>query len=220
MILCGDLVRAIKLESVWAIKHWWGVSRATVTTWRRALGVPRTNPGTRQLFQENAKEIWTPKIRAKANKAAHCPTAYAKRIETRLSHPNDLSPRPWTPEEKKLLGTDYDDILAAQLGRTKKALVNQRHLLGIPGYGVTPGNRYQRRNPLPLLDPKRLQSQRIASNLTLAKLTAQCGITSTKLKKVEQGKLRGIKPATLERLCAALKCSPEQIVIRQADVRY
>ncbi len=51
--LCGDLVRAVKLESNIAICHWWGVTPQTVTKWRNALGVDATTEGTRRLRQEH-----------------------------------------------------------------------------------------------------------------------------------------------------------------------
>jgi len=54
-ILCNDLVRAVETESREAVAHWWGVSRRTVTDWRRALGVGRMNPGTTAIWSETAK---------------------------------------------------------------------------------------------------------------------------------------------------------------------
>src|SRR5436853_3546745 len=40
LILCGDLVKAIRRESGIAVAHWWGVSDQTVLVWRKTLGVP------------------------------------------------------------------------------------------------------------------------------------------------------------------------------------
>ena len=34
-IVCGDLVRAVQGESSQAVQHWWGVSEAVVTRWRK-----------------------------------------------------------------------------------------------------------------------------------------------------------------------------------------
>lgn len=50
LILCGDLVKAVRREGVSAIAKAWGVSRDQVHTWRRALGVPRFNEGTRATW--------------------------------------------------------------------------------------------------------------------------------------------------------------------------
>ncbi len=49
IILCGDLVKAVKLESVEAVAYHWNVSRALVQSWRKILHVPEFNPGTRIL---------------------------------------------------------------------------------------------------------------------------------------------------------------------------
>lgn len=49
-ILCGDLVKAVKCESSLAVAHHFGVSTATVKGWRRTLGVPRSNEGSRRLW--------------------------------------------------------------------------------------------------------------------------------------------------------------------------
>lgn len=51
-VLCGDLTRAVRLESSEAVQHWWGVGAVTVWTWRRALGVERVTEGTRELLRE------------------------------------------------------------------------------------------------------------------------------------------------------------------------
>jgi hypothetical protein len=34
LIVCGDLVRAVRRESVYALCHWFGVNYQTVTKWR------------------------------------------------------------------------------------------------------------------------------------------------------------------------------------------
>jgi hypothetical protein len=49
LILCGDLVKAVRSESARAIQHYWGVKDDTVGTWRKALGVENNNAGTRAL---------------------------------------------------------------------------------------------------------------------------------------------------------------------------
>lgn len=52
LILCGDLVRAVKMESAAAVAHNWGVTNDTVSTWRRKLGVGKMTPGTKQVWQD------------------------------------------------------------------------------------------------------------------------------------------------------------------------
>jgi len=216
-ILFGDLVRAVQMESSVAVQHWWGVSDPTVTRWRKSLGVPKMNPGSKDLFGDNANRNFTPKIRAKALKAAHCPTAYAKAKHTRLSHPNDLTRRPWTPEEEKLLGTDLDRIIAVRLGRSKVAVLHRRDRLRIPGFGVLPDNKHATTSQYPLLDRGELLHQRKSKNLTLTALSARSGIGATYLGKLEKGRTKWIKPATLDRLCAALKCRRERLILRPPD---
>jgi hypothetical protein len=49
-VLCGDLIKALRLESNQAIQYWWGVGVATVVRWRRSLDVPQFNPGTKRLW--------------------------------------------------------------------------------------------------------------------------------------------------------------------------
>ena len=56
LILCGDLVRAVRLESETAICHWFGVGITTVWKWRKALGVKSINEGTSALLSRWAPE--------------------------------------------------------------------------------------------------------------------------------------------------------------------
>ena len=51
LVLCGDLIRAVRRESSAAVQFWWGVSEWTVTRWRNALGVGRFTEGTLHLWQ-------------------------------------------------------------------------------------------------------------------------------------------------------------------------
>src|SRR5437867_12477283 len=49
LILCGDLVKAVRQESAVAIKHWWGVQHDLVRKWRKNVGVEHENEATKQL---------------------------------------------------------------------------------------------------------------------------------------------------------------------------
>jgi transposase-like protein len=49
LILTPELARAVRLESVQALRYWFGVSSTTVWKWRKALGVDGNNDGTRKL---------------------------------------------------------------------------------------------------------------------------------------------------------------------------
>jgi hypothetical protein len=50
----GDFARAVRRESVSAVCHWFGVHDLTGWKWRKALGVPERNYGTRKLFEAAA----------------------------------------------------------------------------------------------------------------------------------------------------------------------
>lgn len=93
-ILCGDLVRAVRRESALAICYWFGVTPQTVTAWRKALGVPTTNEGTRRLRQDLFDEIVPQPAREKGRRRASAPEANAKKSATRKGkpiHPNTLA---------------------------------------------------------------------------------------------------------------------------------
>jgi hypothetical protein len=49
IILCADLVDAVRRESSIAVQYWWGVGRETVWRWRKALGVEARTEGTRAM---------------------------------------------------------------------------------------------------------------------------------------------------------------------------
>src|SRR5437867_1972910 len=51
LILCGDLVRAVQMESKPAVAKHFGVGEGTVMLWRRALGVEKYNSGTSILMK-------------------------------------------------------------------------------------------------------------------------------------------------------------------------
>ncbi len=86
-ILCGDLVRAVRVESEIAVMHHWGVSANTVWEWRRALGVPAINHGTQRLLIEYAAETLTPEVRAMADEAKRSPEYRALRREMMTGRP-------------------------------------------------------------------------------------------------------------------------------------
>jgi hypothetical protein len=68
LIVCGDLVRAIRREAAIAVASHWGVSKGTIKLWRQALGVPEKNEGTFALKREIALSRTDDRIeRARAN---------------------------------------------------------------------------------------------------------------------------------------------------------
>jgi hypothetical protein len=78
LIVCGDLLRAIRRESNQAVAAWWGVSSFTVTKWRHAVGVPAVNEGTSKLHAEWMPERLDDEARRRLHKALRSPERGAK----------------------------------------------------------------------------------------------------------------------------------------------
>jgi hypothetical protein len=91
LILCGDLVKAVRHESNQAVAYHWGVTPQTVTVWRKALDVGPTNEGTHRLRSDYTREPWAEAARAKgqaknADPARRAKLAAAKRGKPRPAH--------------------------------------------------------------------------------------------------------------------------------------
>lgn len=52
LVLHGDLVRAVKVETLAAICYWWGVTKVTAWHWRKTLKVPAVNAGILKVKQD------------------------------------------------------------------------------------------------------------------------------------------------------------------------
>lgn len=84
-VLCGDLIRAVQMESSAAVQYWWGVSGGTVWAWRKALGVGRVTPGTRDRLRT---ETGVPEdAAARGREAAADPEIRARAAEARRGKP-------------------------------------------------------------------------------------------------------------------------------------
>jgi hypothetical protein len=83
LILCGDLVRAVRDESVAAVAAHCGVGRERVSRWRRALGVTQYTRGTRQLIRDTIPEKVDLARLAEARVASRTPEARARMSATR-----------------------------------------------------------------------------------------------------------------------------------------
>jgi hypothetical protein len=93
-IVCGDLVRAIRTESVLAVAHHWGVCDGTVWKWRLALNVAPMTNGSRRLRIDYAAETLTPEVRTKAREAMHSADVRARLSaarQGRTQHPNTIA---------------------------------------------------------------------------------------------------------------------------------
>jgi hypothetical protein len=55
-VIYRDLAKAVRREAGSAVACWWGVRPDTVSRWRKALGVKRSNEGSHALWSSNARE--------------------------------------------------------------------------------------------------------------------------------------------------------------------
>jgi hypothetical protein len=120
LILCDDLVRAVKRESETAVAHHWRVSRLTVWAWRKALSVTRNTPGTAEL-----NRAWLPDRRDDAamdrlhaslrspERAAKI--AAAKRGRPRPEHVQEMLRRMW-------LGKRHSKATRRKMSESQKRL--------------------------------------------------------------------------------------------------
>src|SRR5205085_1927066 len=81
LVICGDLLRALRTESVYAVSYHWGLCRAIVSYYRQQLSIPRYNPGSHRLFREYIIE------------AARTPEALAKLSAAKEGKPSTESQR-------------------------------------------------------------------------------------------------------------------------------
>ena len=90
VLLCGDLIRAVRRESSKAIMHHWGVSLNTVWKWRKALGVEEKNEGTQALHSRWAPESCQSGL---ANKR-RMPTLHSPERAAKIATAKRGKPRP------------------------------------------------------------------------------------------------------------------------------
>jgi len=141
LILCGDLVRAVRRESAQAVAWHWGVTLVTVFKWRKALKVPPVTAGTRRV-----REKWRTEFRQHhrypeqiALRNVQVCRRYPRRRESpptreaiRGLMERGLFAKPWTRKEEALLGTMSDAEAGRKVGRSVTAVKSRRNLLGIP----------------------------------------------------------------------------------------
>jgi hypothetical protein len=87
IVLTGALIEAVRCESEQAVAHWWGVSLPTVWLWRKALGVPATNEGTRRLRHDYALEPAITAARQKAHAKVGDPARRKKIAASKRGRP-------------------------------------------------------------------------------------------------------------------------------------
>jgi len=157
LILCGDLVRAVKQESALAVANHWGVCTGIVSKWRNSLEVEPITDGTRFLKSHVQTEAMTPALRKHLSRlktgkprkltrrgaaslmaALHLPKSaqwfesMAPHFAARRGKPVDPNDRVWTSKEEKLIGTMPDKEVAKRLRRSVSAVTARRKLKEIP----------------------------------------------------------------------------------------
>jgi hypothetical protein len=78
-VVYGALAEAVRRESNQAVAYWFGVTPNTVSLWRKALAVRRTNAGTHTLRKGYGAEPWFARVRAKGRAARWTPERRAER---------------------------------------------------------------------------------------------------------------------------------------------
>lgn len=144
LILCGDLIQAVRRESKLAVAFHWGVSLKMVQVWRRILDVEPYTPGSQWLMRTTARENSTPRKMRRLTELARPVGRRPKskewrrkmssivRVRIKLTGPIHPDRPLWTPEQDRLLGTGLDSAVAEKLGRSVNAVRSRRCALGIP----------------------------------------------------------------------------------------
>lgn len=132
LILCGDLVEAVKRESAEAIRYFFGVGAGTVWAWRKALGVDRMTEGTTAVYRDIMPDKLPPDVTARARREAATPESIEKIRKSKLGkpmHPNtkkallEAVKRPKSVEWKRAMAENMREQWRSGK-RTKK--VNKR----------------------------------------------------------------------------------------------
>jgi hypothetical protein len=137
LIVDATLERAIRTESAEALEHFFGVTGGVVWRWRKAFGIPRAGtPGSAARVAESS---------AKGAAAMKSKEWTADELDRKSKLSKRLGLKPggrwavggWTDEQRALLGTDDDEVIAARVGRTKGAVQAKRAVLGIKVFRQT-----------------------------------------------------------------------------------
>ena len=152
LVICGDLLRALRTESVLAVSYYWGLSKAIVSQYRQLFSVPRVNPGTHRLIREfvipascTAEVGPNNRRREKASSrpnpsmiASGCagtqsrpkPKTWRRKMSEPLRRRFDLvGPyRKRTPEELAMVGTMPDLEVARRINRSLSAVKAKKFL--------------------------------------------------------------------------------------------
>lgn len=145
LIVCRDLVKALKTESRLAVCFHFGISLQMVSQYRRRLGIERLTAGSTRLFWRNVKLAGSDEARAKMSRQRENrkdlmsredrerlreiqkrpkSEAWKDKAAERWQRRYLLSGKPaeWTEDELKLIGTLPDREVARLLNRSVLAV--------------------------------------------------------------------------------------------------
>ncbi|WP_020469151.1 hypothetical protein [Zavarzinella formosa] len=143
IIVFGSLVEAIRLESVQALSHWFGVGPGTVTKWRAAFGVGPVTPGTHAVLSTQISKVKQGKPRPRhvieAMARGRKSKGVSKETRRKMSETHkarDTRPpaagKPWTPAEDELVRTLPIAEVMSQTGRSYQSVSGRRCELRLP----------------------------------------------------------------------------------------
>lgn len=136
MILCGDLVKAVRQETSLAIQHWWGVNHSLVQKWRRILGVEHDNEATKQLRAKWMREGGIGEIARPAHAATYSSPERVAEIGAKISALKKGKPRP--PHIAEAVRKARTGARHTEESRRKMSEAVRRHLAISPrGYQFT-----------------------------------------------------------------------------------
>ena len=130
LVLFRGLARAVRREANQAVAYWFGVSEPTVKKWRRKLGVPPCNEGSRRLMVAIGKSP----IRDAALKAMQAKARDPVR-RAKIAAAKRGKPRP--PQVAKMLRTLRIGRRASKATRQKMSQAQKRRGAWPPAAGET-----------------------------------------------------------------------------------
>ena len=206
LILFDDLERAVAMESANAVAIAWGVSRATVYSWRKTLGVARANVGTMQRWRNNAPLVIGDSHLVGLARS-HAPAARLKAEATKrergITPPNK---RLWTQEQIGWMGQITDVAIARRVGCHPTTVERERRR-----HGIAPLPSACNVEGFEQISPDKLRARLLDMGLTQSQLAQRCGCAHSAINRLHRGAKTRITAATLKKIARILRCKPEDL---------